>query len=104
MRTTYHREKILLLIDGFSAHLAAIELLTERRIQLPYLQIEFLLTNSTSKCQPLDQGIIRTWKAYYRQRWLDYIVDELDVKLGPDMGRVGSGFRGSSGTRRVIGS
>ena len=37
MRITHHGEKVLLLIDGFSAHLAAIELLTEKRIQLPFL-------------------------------------------------------------------
>ena len=62
--------KVLLLIDGFSAYQAGIDLTNDVDYAMTNVRIEFLPKNATSVCQPLDQGIIRTWKAYYRQRWL----------------------------------
>lgn len=59
--------KILLLIDGFSAHQAGIDLTADKGYTLNNVRIEFLPANTTSVCQPLDQVIIRTWKAYYCQ-------------------------------------
>jgi hypothetical protein len=45
--------KVALLMDNFSAHEAAVE-----DIQLQNTIIIWLPTNSTSRYQPLDQGII----------------------------------------------
>lgn len=78
-----HNDKVLLLIDGFSAHEAAIQGLRDARKDLECLEILFLPPNTTSKCQPLDQGIIRTWKAYYRRFWLSFIIEQLDQGENP---------------------
>ncbi len=36
----------------------------------------FLHVNATSFCQPLDQGKIRSWKAHYHRRWVQYMVNK----------------------------
>jgi DDE superfamily endonuclease len=59
--------KVLLIIDGFSAHQTGVDLAANEGYALDNIRIEYLPLNITSVCQPLDQGIIRTWKAYYRQ-------------------------------------
>ena len=46
--------KIALLLNGFSIHYTGIKLLTEEGIKLKNLEIQFLLKNITSLCQPLD--------------------------------------------------
>jgi hypothetical protein len=48
-------QKVALLMDNFSAHKAAV-----KDIQLQNTIIIWLPANSTSRYQPLDQGIIRT--------------------------------------------
>ena len=50
-----HSRKILLLIDGFSAHKAAVRTLIENG-SLKNTRVEFLPPNCTSVYQPLDQG------------------------------------------------
>ena len=75
--------KVLLLIDGFSAHQAGIDLVTADGYTLNNVRIEFLPANIISVCQPLDQGIIRTWKAYYRQKWLRFIVSHYEEDKDP---------------------
>lgn len=68
--------KVVLLIDGFSAHQSGIDLyLSKYPAGLKHTKIIFLPPNATSICQPLDQGIIRAWKAHYRKRWLRFIID-----------------------------
>ena len=73
--------KVLLLMDDFSAHVAAVEALQMRPLQ--NTDICWLPPNATSKVQPLDQGIIRTWKAYYRKQWLVYMVDQFEAGKTP---------------------
>jgi hypothetical protein len=51
---------ILLTMDNFSAHIAAIE-----STPPPNIRIIWLPLNATSRFQPLDQGIIAAIKAYY---------------------------------------
>lgn len=63
--------KILLLIDNCTAH-----------SPLPILKnikVVFLPANTTSIMQPCDQGIIRTFKAYYRSRMRGRILQEIDA-------------------------
>ncbi|KAI4768033.1 hypothetical protein E4T52_16859 [Aureobasidium sp. EXF-3400] len=59
--------KVLVLMDNFSL------------MPLQNTVICWLPPNATSKVQALDQGIIRTWKAYYRKQWLVYIVDQFET-------------------------
>lgn len=73
--------KVLLLMDNFSAHTAAVEAL--KLMPLKNTVICWLPPNSTSKYQPLDQGIIRAWKAHYRKRWLTYMVDQFEAGKNP---------------------
>lgn len=55
---------VILLIDGFSAHYARFNLLYEEFSQsLINTKVIFLPANATFVCQPLDQGIIKGWKA-----------------------------------------
>ena len=75
--------KVLLLMDNFSAHEAGIEGLEFDDIQLQNTTIVFLPANSTARYQPLDQGIIRTWKAYWRRQWLQYMLYEYDNNRDP---------------------
>ena len=44
------------------------------------VQIEFLLKNTTSRTQPLDAGIIKTWKMYYKRKLLRHVASEIDGK------------------------
>ena len=75
---------VALLIDGFSAHQTGIDLYLQQHPDgLENTTIFFLPANATSVCQPLDQGIIRTWKAYYRKRWLDYVILEFENEKIP---------------------
>lgn len=64
---------ILLLIDNCPAHI--IEGTLKR------IRIVFLPANTTSLLQPLDQGIIRTHKAYYRKEMRRLIIQDLDRML-----------------------
>jgi DDE superfamily endonuclease len=62
--------EVILLIDNFSAHTAAIELAPPP----PNVRLGFLPKNSTSKYQPMDQGIIQNFKNSYRKQWLQFCV------------------------------
>ena len=73
---------VVLLVDGFSAHELGLTLIEEGG-GLHHTRVIFLPPNATSVCQPLDQGIIRTWKAYYRKSWLNYIVSEYENDRDP---------------------
>lgn len=53
------KRKIILFLDNCSAHL---------ELQLKNVRVEFLPSNSTSQLQPLDLGIIRSFKSHYRKQ------------------------------------
>ena len=67
--------KVVLLMDNFSAHISAVDELSP---PLRNTEVLWLPPNTTSRIQPLDQGIIRTFKAYYRQSWLQYMLAEFE--------------------------
>uniref|UniRef100_A0A131YLB4 Tigger transposase n=1 Tax=Rhipicephalus appendiculatus TaxID=34631 RepID=A0A131YLB4_RHIAP len=54
---------VCLPVDNCSAHYAD--------VQLSNIELKFLPPNTTSKLQPLDQGIIRAFKAIYKRRLVD---------------------------------
>ena len=50
--------KVVLLVDGFSAHKTGLDSLANDGMTLNNVKVIFLPPNTTSVCQPLDQGII----------------------------------------------
>jgi hypothetical protein len=72
--------KVALLMDNFSAHEAALENMGS---ELNNTLVIWLPARSTSKYQPLDQGIIRTWKAYWKRQWILYMLSEFDRGRDP---------------------
>lgn len=70
--------KVLLLMDSFKPHELAVN-----EVDLQNTRVEFLPKNATSLYQPLDQGIIATFKAYYRKQWLQYMLDEIEANREP---------------------
>ena len=71
--------KILLTIDNFSAHTAALELC----VPLSNIRICWLPANSTTRFQPLDQGIIQAFKSIYKRQWLHYMLDYFTINKNP---------------------
>ncbi len=61
--------KILLMLDNCSSH---------PKINLTNIELLFLPPNSTSRTQPLDAGIIRSFKQRYRNQSLEYIIQCLE--------------------------
>ena len=76
-----HR-RVLLIMDNFSAHTLAVNIIQQQN-QLQNIVICWLPPNTTSKSQPLDQGIIQSFKSHYRKRWLSYMLDEFDSQRNP---------------------
>ena len=74
--------KVLLIMDNFSAYTAAVNLIKESR-PLQNVTIVWLPPCSTSYYQPLDQGIIKAFKASYRRKWLAYMLDEFEANRYP---------------------
>ena len=67
--------KVALLMDNFSAHESAFK---ELGLQLQNTFILWLPPSSTARYQPLDQGIIYTWKAYWKKQWVLYMMAQFD--------------------------
>ena len=75
---------VCLLVDKLLAHVAGKEVLSwDPPESLTNVKLIFFPTNTPSFRQPLDQGIIRTWKAHYRRRWLAYMCNEYDARGDP---------------------
>ena len=76
--------QVILLIDGFSTHHAGLNLFQEEFPQgLTNTKVIFLPANATSVCQPLDQGIIKAWKAQYRKKWVRFLCNEYGQDKDP---------------------
>lgn len=58
--------KILLFLDNAPVH--------PQVIDLQHITIKFFPANTTSKIQPLDQGVIRNFKANYRRQLVQHII------------------------------
>ena len=75
--------KVVLLMDNFSAHELAVENITQSQRPLENTLIIWLPANSTSRYQPLDQGIIASWKLHWKRQWLRFLMDEFDAGRDP---------------------
>jgi hypothetical protein len=61
--------KIFLFLDKCEAH--------PHLDSLKNIQLEFLLSSTTSLVQPLDMGIIQILKALYRAKLVNYILQAI---------------------------
>lgn len=68
--------QVLLILDNCSAHIPLNQL--PDNITLNNTEVLFLPPNMTSKIQPCDQGIIRNFKAYYRKRFNQHLLQGMD--------------------------
>jgi hypothetical protein len=66
---------ILLLQDNFGAH--------KPPVGLTNITVENFEANLTAHVQPLDQGIIRCFKAHYRSRFIQRAIDNYDKGVTP---------------------
>jgi DDE superfamily endonuclease len=63
--------KILLFLDNAPCHV-----LTQ---DFSNIKLAFFPPNTTSKCQPLDQGVIRSFKCHCRQKLIKHIIAQCSV-------------------------
>jgi hypothetical protein len=75
--------KVALLMDNFSAHEVAVEMIQSSAYPLQNVFVIWLPPNSTSRFQPLDQGIIHTWKGYWKRQWIQYMLQQYDAGKDP---------------------
>ncbi|KAF2357491.1 DNA binding HTH domain Psq-type [Trinorchestia longiramus] len=68
--------KALLLLDNAPGHPPE-----ELNDMFPHIQITFLPPNATSVLQPMDQGVIKAFKAYYLRDTMKGLVDETDKSV-----------------------
>ena len=73
------QRKVLLLMDNFSSHVKGVE----DSPPPSNVRIQWLPANSTSKFQPLHQGIIYHTKTYYRKQWIQFLIDKFEHKQDP---------------------
>ena len=67
------------LMDNFSAHVVAAQLIKESNLPLIWTRLEFFPANTTALFQPLDQGIIQNWKCWCKKQLLEFLVVEFDA-------------------------
>ncbi|XP_062566571.1 tigger transposable element-derived protein 4-like [Saccostrea cucullata] len=76
---TRQNRKILLFVDNAPSHPA---------LTLSNITVKFFPPNTTSKTQPMDQGIIQTVKLKFRKRQMIHMVKEMERQpdvSGPDL-------------------
>lgn len=71
---------VILLMGNTSAHRSAYEGV---KSSLTHVLVCWLPPDTTRIYQPLDQGIVRTFKAYYRRKWLQSVLDESEQGHNP---------------------
>lgn len=76
-------QRVALLMDNFSAHQAAAADILASETPLQKTLIIWLPGNSTSRYQPLDQGIINCWKTHWKPNWIKYILYEFEANRNP---------------------
>ena len=74
--------KVLLLLDNFSGHKVRVQLVN-RKQGLLNVRIKWLPPNTTSHWQPLDQGVIASFKLQYRKQFVVYLIRQYDTEKDP---------------------
>ena len=67
--------KILLLQDNSSGHIVPND--------LKNIEVKNLAPNLTAHIQPMDQGIIKSFKAHYRAKYIQHAIDNYDALVTP---------------------
>ena len=70
-RMKRNNRKILLFLDNAPCHMFTQD--------FSNIKVVFFPPNTTSKCQPLDQGVIKSFKCYYRQKLVKHIISQCAV-------------------------
>jgi hypothetical protein len=76
------RRKVLLLMDNFSGYELAV-LLVGGLQDLSHVRIVWLPPNTTSVWQPMNQGIIASFKLQYRKLWIAFMLREYEADRNP---------------------
>jgi len=71
-----NNRKILLFVDNASCHVI--------NQNLSNVKLVFFPPNTTSKCQPLDQGVIHSFKCFYRQKLVRHIIAQCTLAQTAD--------------------
>lgn len=66
------KRKVILFLDNARCH---------PNIVLSNVKLQFFNANTTTHCQPLDQGVIYSFKMNYRKLLMAYTISKLDYKL-----------------------
>ncbi|XP_015511187.2 tigger transposable element-derived protein 6-like [Neodiprion lecontei] len=53
--------------------------------KLEYVKLLYLPANTTSKLQPMDQGIINNFKVYYRKEVVQYVLKSIEDDKSPEI-------------------
>ena len=69
-------------MDNFSGYELAMELVGGLQ-GLSNVRVEWLPPNTTSHWQPMDQGIIASFKLKYRKQWITYMLREYEAGRDP---------------------
>ncbi|CAF1172021.1 unnamed protein product [Rotaria sordida] len=70
------KRHILLFLDNAPVH--------PHDVQLENIKLKFFPANTTAKIQPMDQGVIRAFKAYYRRSLVKHIIASAGVAAKAD--------------------
>jgi len=70
------KRHIVLFLDNAPVH--------PQDIQLENIKLKFFPANTTAKIQPMDQGIIRAFKAYYRRYLVKHIIASVPGAMTAD--------------------
>jgi len=75
--------KVLLLIDNASSHFNPDEHNTEQddNLNLSHIRVHFLPPNTTAHLQPMDAGIIKSFKAIYKQHYIRHIIHQFEANM-----------------------
>jgi hypothetical protein len=73
---------VLLLMDNFSGHELSVHLVGGQQ-GLSNVRIEWLPPNTTSEWQPMDQGIIASFKLHYRRQWVTFMIQQHEANKNP---------------------
>jgi hypothetical protein len=74
------KRRVLLLVDNFAGHQY-----NNIRSELHITTVEFLPPNTTSYFQPMDAGVINSFKAQYRKLLIEHKLDKLMSNEDPEI-------------------
>ena len=73
------KRPVLLLMDNFSIHELGLRLIEEAS-GLQNVTVKWLPPNAISVHQPMDQGIIKNWKAFIRREFIQFMARTFDSR------------------------